>query len=784
VPPVAQFAIAYAAGLWVGRVAFLPAGGLAAAAGLLLARHAPWRAVLAAALLAGTLRSGLARRSELTGCAATWTPGRHAALVRVGDAAATQGVARAVVLHAAEGCGGALLLRLTAAVPSGATLLVVGQYRAPGALHVVRQRLLRRARSPRFVLRDAISARIAQLYGARAPLVDALVTGRRGAIDPAVRADFAAAGLAHLLAISGLHVGIVAAWLALAARLLGLGRRTAPATAVVTWLYVAFLGFPAPATRAAAFISVQALARTRQRHPPGAALLALGALAVLALDQSAGQAAGAWLSFAAVWGTGAALDVLPPGRRRGPWPLLAASVGATVATAPITALTVGAVAPIGVLANLLAVPAAGVAVPGVFASLIGGGPFAAGAGLVLAGIERVAAVAASVPCGHLQGEPGVRLAAPWMMVLAAAVWWHRRRPTWGVIARRSAALAAAVAWLGVAAAAWPVGGYAGLTLYVLDVGQGDAIAIRSPHGHWMLVDGGPRSPSGDAGRRVVVPFLRRHGARALDMVVASHADADHLGGIPATLAALPVGTVLEPGQPVGTALYLEFLATVDQVGAVWRPARAGDLVDLDGVRVAVLHPSAAWRALEVRTNENSVVLRVTYGAFDALLTGDIGFPAESALAGRVGRVELLKVGHHGSAGSSGSAWLDAVAPRVAVISVGPNGFGHPSPAALARLAAHRVTVYRTDRGGMVTIRSDGRYFSVDQQPANAPLERLLCPILDWLRSRVSSSSSSGCSPRPRGSSPTSYTTWPSPPRSSPATCGAPGSPRCSGGRAR
>jgi competence protein ComEC len=333
-----------------------------------------------------------------------------------------------------------------------------------------------------------------------------------------------------------------------------------------------------------------------------------------------------------------------------------------------------------------------------------------------------------------------------------------------VAERRFAALAAAAVWVTVAAAGWPTGRYDGLTVYVLNVGQGDGIVIRSPHGRWMLVDGGPRSPAGDAGRRVVVPFLRRHGARALDVVVASHADADHLGGIPATLAALPTGTVLEPGQPVGTALYLEFLATVDRVGAAWRPARAGDLVDLDGVRVEVLHPTAQWRAHEVRTNENCVVLRVSYGAFDALLTGDIGFAAESALVGRVGQVELLKVGHHGSAGSSGTAWLDAVAPRVAVISVGPNGFGHPSPAALARLAAHRADVYRTDRGGTVTIRSDGRYFSVGQQTTNAPLERLLCPVLDWLPSRVSSSSRSGCSLRPPGSSPTSYTTWPSPPR--------------------
>jgi competence protein ComEC len=527
---------------------------------------------------------------------------------------------------------------------------------------------------------------------------------------------------------------------------------------------VAFLGFPAPATRAAAFISVHAIARARQRHPPGAALLALGALAVLALDHGAITAVGAWLSFAAVGGTSAALAALPPARRSGVGRLLAASVGATVATAPITALTFGAVAPIGVLANLAAVPAAGIAVPAVFASLIGGGPLAAGAGLVLAVIERIATIAASVPFGHIQGDPGPGLAAPWLGVLAVGLWWHRRRPAWRVFARRAAIVAAAGAWTAVAVARWPVGRYDGLSIYVLNVGQGDAIALRSPRGHWMLVDAGPRTMAEDAGRRVVVPFLRRHGARALDVVVASHGDADHLGGIPATLTAVPAGMVLEPGQPLGTALYLEFLATVDRVGATWRAARAGDRIDMDSVHVEVLHPTGAWRLREVRTNENSVVLRVTYGAFDALLTGDAGWPAESVMASHVGQVEVLKVGHHGSAGSTGARWLDAVAPRVAVISVGPNGFGHPSAEVLARLAARGADVYRTDRGGTVTIRSDGRYFTVSHEQATLPLERLLCPSLDWLLSRASSSSRNACSRRPPGSSPTSYTTWPSPPR--------------------
>src|SRR5205823_5022630 len=132
--------------------------------------------------------------------------------------------------------------------------------------------------------------------------------------------------------------------------------------------------------------------------------------------------------------------------------------------------------------------------------------------------------------------------------------------------------------------------------------------------------------------------------------------------------------------------------------------------------LAVIHPSGRWVELHQATNENSVVIRLSYGEFDAVFTGDAGFPAESALVTQVRPSELLKVGHHGSAGATGAAWLAAVAPEVAVISVGRhNGYGHPAPATLQRLAAAGVAVRRTDRDGTVTIGSDGRTFWIEQR---------------------------------------------------------------------
>jgi competence protein ComEC len=253
--------------------------------------------------------------------------------------------------------------------------------------------------------------------------------------------------------------------------------------------------------------------------------------------------------------------------------------------------------------------------------------------------------------------------------------------------------------------------------------------------------------------------------RALAALVVSHGDADHLGGVPAVLTRVPTALVLEPGQPLASELYREYLSTVDRTGVAWRAARAGDTLSVDGVTLAVLHPGPAWMRRETRPNENSVVVRLSFGAFDVLLTGDVGVPVEAALAGAVGQVEVLKVGHHGSAGSTSPTWLAEVRPKVAVVSVGArNRYGHPAPDVLARLATADAAVYRTDTQGAVTIRSDGRYFTVIHGSRGSLRARVLCRVRDWLPSRASSSSKSACTRRPRASSPTSYTTWPSPPR--------------------
>ena len=508
-------------------------------------------------------------------------------------------------------------------------------------------------------------------------------------------------------------------------RLLKVSRdRAALAAAAFAVGYAGFLGWPAPAARAAALTALLAVERVRQRRPDATALLATTALTVLLFDPWAVLDLGAWLSVAALWGAMTFSRWSDSRLGRGPMlRMVASSFGATLATAPITAAVLGTVALAGLGLNLVAIPLAAIAVPAVVASLLlalvssaAAGPLAAGAGVGLGLLQELARWGAAIPGGHLVLPAAPASALPWTVLLVAALW-AIGRTTRAEAARRAAWLVVAAVWIGLGTAlgaSWrgrPDEG-SGLTLDFLDVGQGDAAAIRTPGGHWLLVDAGPRTPASDAGRSVVVPFLRRHGVRLLDAVVVSHAHADHLGGVASVLDRIPAGEVLEPAISTPDPLYTGFLSQLDEQGEPWIPARRDDHFEIDSVRFRVLHPDTLWAEWGTDLNENSVVLLVEYRGFRAVLSGDAGLPAESLLAGRIGRVDLLKVGHHGSRGATGSAWLRELRPREAVISVGENRYGHPSPEALARLSASGAEVWRTDRDGTIEVRTDGRTMTI------------------------------------------------------------------------
>lgn len=231
----------------------------------------------------------------------------------------------------------------------------------------------------------------------------------------------------------------------------------------------------------------------------------------------------------------------------------------------------------------------------------------------------------------------------------------------------------------------------------------------------MLVDAGNSS---DDASRVVIPFLREHGVNSLDYLLLTHPDQDHVGGMPALLEQLPVGTFLDSRQETTNRTYLRTLELLASKGVPARTLRQGRAPPDLGpeVQVQVLWPpDPLLDGRAASTNNNSVVLRIRYNVVAVLLPGDIEREAEERLVSTAGDLssQIMKAPHHGSRTSSSETLLRAVRPEVVVISAGRNNrFGHPHPETLGRLEAHGIVIHRTDINGTVIITSDGNRYTV------------------------------------------------------------------------
>jgi competence protein ComEC len=632
----------------------------------------------------------------------------------------------------AEDCTGTIMARWprTRIIPAGVTATVQGRWlpqpgllgRPGGTLLVARVEGVRGVPDLISRSRTAVVVNSRRMFGDNASLVEALIGGWRGRVDPEVRDEFAATGLIHMLSISGFHIALVAAWVSLICRLGPWRSRVADIAGVAAALaYTAWLGWPAPATRAAVLLSALVLTRIHQRHVRADGLLGASALMVLLIDPWSVVDLGAWLSFAAItgvtwmgtwskreFGAGVFIDTL------------AASTGAMLATAPIAALMIGRVAPIGLLLNFVAIPLTAFAMPAALLALISNwlapataAAFAASASLILDLLRQTAHFGATLPGAAAAAETGWVQALPWLVALIVAVLATHGRATRGEAGRRVAWGFAVMIW-------WPLAGgwhrpasvEGGLALHFLDVGQGDATAIRTPGGYWAIIDAGPSSAQWDAGERVVIPFLARHRVARIDLMVLSHPHRDHVGGAASVIRKLPLGLLLDPGEPFAEATYLESLGEAASRGTRWRVPKPGDRWELDGVTFSVIHPPATWPHRGDDPNEDSLVLLVSYGDFSALFTGDAGFAAESLLVENLEKVDVLKVGHHGSRGSTGEQFLQRLQPRAAIISLGRNNYGHPASATLGRLKAAGVELWRTDHHGTISVTTNGTSYTI------------------------------------------------------------------------
>ena len=615
------------------------------------------------------------------------------------------------------------------------------------ALHAVRWRLAR-----------SLAASVPE---PQAAMGQALLLGIRDGLPDDLVEDFRATGTAHVLAISGLHVGVLlgigmsaSAWL--------FGRRHRlylVAPFVLIWMYALLAGASPSVIRAATMGSVFLAARVLGR--PGTVMPALGlaAAVMVALSPAVLWSVSFQLSFAAVAGiallrprlgewTLGGRDEDERGESGGPLAWLADAVGvsvaATLATLPLIAFYFERVSLVGILATPLVLPAlplalvlyAATAVVGLVVSLpaqligllswVVGGYVAVVVGLFArlpaASVEvgRVApflvwgyyGVLALLVSRRASGRALGRV-AEWLRAVAATVFGGMgsfgglRVPWW------ASGLALAVAGLVWALALLRPGDR--LEVVFLDVGQGDAAFISTPAGRQIVVDGGP-------GRLDMVRFLGEHmppGDRTLEMVVLTHPHADHLTGLLETMERYEVGAVLERRVDYDGPGYVAWRELAAAEGALVVDAVPGQRIDMgDGAVVQVLGPPSRLLGGTTSDVDNaSVVVRIGYGDVSFLLTGDMFSEAEAALvsSGQHVQSDVLKVGHHGSRTSSSRAFLDAVRPAVAVVSAGAdNQFGHPHPETLEALGRHvdAGMVLTTFERGDVRFVTDGRELEV------------------------------------------------------------------------
>ncbi|HJQ19157.1 MAG TPA: DNA internalization-related competence protein ComEC/Rec2 [Gemmatimonadaceae bacterium] len=623
-------------------------------------------------------------------------------------------------------CGAAVKVAVERGVArAGATSVVTGVPQASRGALLIQHAGIAEVEAPSTLRRwrSAIGRGIDEHFGSDAPLVRALLIADMAELSPGVRDRFAAAGMSHMLSVSGLHVGLIAVAVALFAQMLSLPRAKADTVVmIVTAFYVAVIGAPLPAVRSAAMLGAHTLSRTRQRPTSPWATLAVGAAFPLAAP-SAVLDVGYQLSVAgmvALIAAGALASrwtfLKQRGWRGNLYRGLMTSLLATLLTAPLVAATFGRVSTIAPLSNLVAVPIVAVLQPMLFlgAVLLPVPPLAQfvadAAHPLLAAVDRVASAAASVPGATISvAVDGGSLMLATAAVAALVVAIVSRFPGRALVA--SAGCCACLAWRPLIAS-----GSGTTELHMIDVGQGDAIALRTARGRWVLFDAGGEWRGGDEGKRDVVPYVSRRGGAVVAFVL-SHPHADHVGGAASVLHALRPRVYLDPGYAGGTTPYRASLLEAQRSHIRWSRIHPGDSLVVDEATITFLAPDSAWAEAQGDPNLASTVARVRVGDVTMLLTGDAEAPEERWLLAHAAdrlRADILKVAHHGSNTSTTQAFLDSVRPRLALVSVGTgNIYGHPSAAVLRSLAAHGAVSLRTDHNGTIVVRTDGTHVDVE-----------------------------------------------------------------------
>ena len=637
--------------------------------------------------------------------------------------------------------------------------------------------------------RDAI--RLSALHSLQQPALGlflGVVIGERGYLDPDVRDQFMITGTVHLLSISGSHLGLVAMlaftgikhgllwlpapWLLQLSRWITPTRLAAAATVIPASAYACLAGAEVATVRSLVMVLVALLAKWLGCEQRMFHALAAAALAIVLHDPQAIYDISFQLSFLSVCAVAWQLtrsavppeteDLLPPSRLSGAkrWGVEALTMSAlvTVTTIPLVAFYFNQVSWLGLVTNLVAVPLmGGVLVPMGLLAALGHGhtegaglPFASAIQWSMDGFVSVLHGISQLPGGEWH------LAAPSLPTVLAfygclgAMWVgsDRRRTVWVT----SAGLVLLLCWWTWSPRILLDGDRFRITF--LDVSQGDSAVLELPGGEVILIDGGASYERFDMGRGVVAPYLWNRGIRAIDYVIATHPQLDHVGGLAYVLRHFTVRHFWGTGDVRGEPFYLRLQEALAERGLSEHIARSRqDAISLGKCRLEVLNPPEVmglgqWRGSRGQEghtlNNRSIVTEITCGLHNFLFAADVEAEALRRMSSEDhgASVEVVKVPHHGAASSFNRDWLERVSPRYAVISVGRhNAYGHPASSVVQAYADRGISLYRTDRDGgiWVTARCSAPGVHVhrmsEQQAQRVPFPRCLwaCEHSNWER---------------------------------------------------
>ncbi len=582
-------------------------------------------------------------------------------------------------------------------------------------------------------LRDKIEDNIDILYGCpHSALLKAIITGNRKGIPSEWELVFQDAGIMHILAISGLHVGIIAAVLFFVFRLIPFSakRKNSSYIFIIAFLvaYAAIAGFRPSVNRATLMFSTMLIARYVNRPYHLSNSLYLAALILLSYQPLLLSDAGFLLSFTVTFFIIFLKPIIEERLKFLPSYIsqpLAVSIAAWLGVAPLSAYFFYKISYIAILSNLIIVPLISIilvlGIISVFLTIIFA-PFASLIALIarvfINFLISITRWSISLPFAFQYiAQPGIFQILFYyflliLLSLAFAYWFKidikiKKKLFW--VITLSLALFLVIP---------SIFSSNNLLVHFINVGQGDSILIQTPCKNNILIDGGGTPFSDfDIGKKIILPYLRRLGVSNIDLIVLTHPDLDHLEGLIPVLKEMKVNMVLDTGIDIQCGTYYEFLSLIEKEDNIsYYKAGIGDIIrlapDLEMIILNSTNPFLYGN--ESNFNNHSIVLKLLYKNTSFLFTGDIEEKAEINLLNwdNLLKSDILKVAHHGSITSSSKYFLDKVQPEVAVISVGLNYFNHPHPDILERLDNYCQKVFRTDYNGTVLVKCNGEKYSI------------------------------------------------------------------------